>query len=85
MELSVDRSTTVNELKQVIEKKGNLKEHIHALFYCHKALKGEDTLSMYNIYSGDLLHFETSSDGESSSELENGQEEKNFAGTRLMC
>jgi hypothetical protein len=80
----VDASTTVNELKKLIEKKGKLKEHINGLFYCQKALQGEDTLSMYNIDSGDLLHFE-SSERESSSELENGQEEKNFAGTRLMC
>jgi len=81
----VDPGTTVRELKEMIAGKKAPKGTIHDLFYCQTVLQDSKTLLSCGIMEGDLLHFETSKDGELSSDLESGQGgEKNFEGTRLM-
>mmetsp|Transcript_9905 Transcript_9905/g.19990 ORF Transcript_9905/g.19990 Transcript_9905/m.19990 type:complete len:420 (-) Transcript_9905:1105-2364(-) len=84
IEVSVSSSKTIAELKHVIESgKPKPRGSITGLFHCQNELEDKGTLLSSYLLQGDVLYFETSKDGETSSE--DGQEEKNFSGTRLMC
>ena len=85
IQVEVGGSSAVSELMGIIEA-GDPKPKgtITGLFHCQRPLQDRPgvSLSSLGLTQGDVVYFETTRDGEESSE--DGGEEKNFEGTRLM-
>ena len=84
IEVDVEGTTTVADLRGMLEAgKHKPRGSITGMFHCQRLLPEQRPLPSLGLAQGDVLCFETSKDGESSSE--DAQEEKNFEGTRLTA
>ena len=82
--MDVEGTTTVADLRGILEAgKHKPRGSITGIFHCQRLLPEQRPLPSLGLAQGDVLCFETSKDGESSSE--DAQEEKNFEGTRLTA
>ena len=56
MVLEVEDTTTILQLKNMIEEKENIKTHEQRIFYCGKQLENPHTMSFYNLTQHNTLH-----------------------------